>query len=222
MCLSQMKMLKKIIQHCAKMVHLFGLGLCFSVLYLPALSAQQTSYNETQLISKAEQSLSALTTVQAAFVQISSDGSVGEGVLYLRRPVQLRLEYKNPETLTLITSSVWLYVDDKIAKSVQALPIGQTPLAPLLQKEISFRSNDFKTSARTKDGIAIITLSKEEGEGAGTLALEFDEASWQLRKWVITDVLGIRTSVTLQNPVYGIELANSLFGVPGYDNQNSN
>ena len=183
---------------------------------LPALG-QSKDVSETQLIKRAEQAITRIKTLQADFLQISSDGSVGEGILYFRRPTQLRLEYKNPETLTLITSRVWLYVDDKIAKSVQAIPIGQTPLSPLLREIVSFRSAEFSTSARASDGVAVISMTKEDGEAAGQLDLEFDTDSWQLRRWVITDLLGVKTTVTLQNPVYGRALENRLFGVPGYD-----
>jgi len=188
---------------------------------LPA-AAQAPSYDEAQLVRQAEQAIKKIKTLQADFVQISSDGSIGEGVLYFRRPTQLRLEYKNPETLTLVTSKVWLYVDDKIARSVQAIPLGQTPLAPILEESVSFRSKDFQTKARANDGIAIITMIREEGEAAGQLDLEFDMTSWQLRRWVITDVLGVKTSVTLQNPVFDRKLANKLFGVPGYATPSDN
>ena len=178
--------------------------------------AQASSYTETQLIQQAEQAISKVTTLQAKFLQVSSDGSLGEGMLYFRRPTQLRLEYQNPDSLTLITSRVWLYVDDKIAKSVQAIPLGQTPLSPLLKKTISFRSKEFTTSASARDGIATISIRKEDGDAAGQLDLEFDTDSWKLRRWVITDLLGVKTTVILQNPVYGGALANRLFGVPSY------
>ena len=75
-----------------------------------------------------------------------------------------------------------------------------------------------KTSASLEDGIVSVQLDKETGEGAGSLLLEFDANSWQLRRWVITDALGITTTVTLQNPVYGEKLANRLFSVPSYQN----
>ena len=191
------------------------LALAIMLMGLP-VGAQASSYTETQLIQRAEQAISKISTLQAKFLQVSSDGSVGEGVLYFRRPTQLRLEYQNPNTLTLITSRVWLYVDDKIVKSVQAIPLGQTPLSPLLKKTVSFRSEEFATSASARDGIAVISMRKEDGDAAGQLDLEFDTDSWQLRRWVITDLLGVKTTVTLQNPVYGTALANRLFGVPSY------
>ena len=205
-----------------KPLYLASLLLLFFAVVVMPMVAQASSYSETQLIQRAEQSISKIKTLSANFLQISSDGSVGEGVLYFRRPTQLRLEYKKPETLTLVTSRVWLYVDDKVAKSVQAIPLGQTPLSLLLSEEISFRSEDFKTSAVAQDGIAVITMVKQDGDAAGQLDLEFDTDSWQLRRWVITDLLGVETIVTLQNPIYGRALANRLFGVPSYDQNSDN
>ena len=205
-----------------KPLYLASLLLLFFAVVVMPMVAQASSYSETQLIQRAEQSISKIKTLSANFLQISSDGSVGEGVLYFRRPTQLRLEYKKPETLTLVTSRIWLYVDDKVAKSVQAIPLGQTPLSLLLSEEISFRSEDFKTSAVEQDGIAVITMVKQDGDAAGQLDLEFDTDSWQLRRWVITDLLGVETIVTLQNPIYGRALANRLFGVPSYDQNSDN
>ncbi len=190
---------------------------CVIGLILPVQLAAQ-SPDETKLIARAEQAISELTTLKAAFIQVSSDGNVGEGRVYFRRPHQLRLDYENPATLSIVTSRVWVYVDDKIDKFVQALPVLETPFAPLLSETVSFRSQDVKTSANFEDGIVSVGLEKDTGEGAGRLMLEFDASSWQLRRWVITDALGITTTVTLQNPIYGEKLANRLFGVPSYQN----
>ena len=189
----------------------------FFSFFLPAQLVAQSA-DETKLIARAEQAISDLITLKATFIQVSSDGSLGEGRVYFRRPHQLRLDYENPATLSIVTSRVWVYVDDKIDKFVQALPVSETPFFPLLLDTISFRSQDVKTSASLEDGIVSVQLDKETGEGAGSLLLEFDASSWQLRRWVITDALGITTTVTLQNPVYGEKLANRLFSVPSYQN----
>jgi len=188
--------------------------ICF---FLPAQLVAQSA-DETKLIARAEQAISDLVTLKATFIQVSSDGSLGEGRVYFRRPHQLRLDYENPATLSIVTSRVWVYIDDKIDKFVQVLPVSETPFFPLLSDTVSFHSQDVKTSAGLEDGIVSVRMDKETGEGAGSLLLEFDASSWQLRRWVITDALGITTTVTLQNPVYGAKLANRLFGVPSYQN----
>ena len=76
--------------------------------------------------------------LKATFIQVSSDGSVGEGRLYFRRPHQLRLDYENPATLSIVTSKIWVYVDDKIDQFVQAIPVSETPFAPFYQKQSVF------------------------------------------------------------------------------------
>ena len=186
-------------------------------LVLPSHLVAQSA-EETKLIARAEQAITELTTLQAKFIQISSDGTVGEGQVYFRRPFQLRLDYTNPETLSIVTSRIWVYIDDKLAQTVEAYPVSETPFAPLLEQAVSFRSEQVDTSARLENGIASVVLEKDTGEGAGRLTLEFDAGSWQLRRWVITDALGVTTTVTLQNPVYGGSLNNRLFGVPSYQN----
>ena len=189
----------------------------FISLILPVQLAAQSA-DATKLIARAEQAITELKTLKAGFIQVSSDGSVGEGRVYFRRPHQLRLDYENPATLSIVTSRVWVYMDDKVDEFVQALPVSETPFAPLLAERVSFRSQDVKTSASLEGGIVSIRMEKDRGEGAGRLLLEFDANSWHLRRWVITDALGIITTVTLQNTVYGEKLANRLFGVPSYQN----
>ena len=90
--------------------------------FLPAQLVAQSG-DETKLIARAEQAISDLKTLKATFIQISSDGSLGEGRVYFRRPHQLRLDYENPATLSIVTSRVWVYVDDKIDKFVEDLRI---------------------------------------------------------------------------------------------------
>ena len=107
-------------------------------------------------------------------------------------------------------------VQDKIDKQVTSYPISQSPFAPLLKREITLRGEDVDVSARLDDGVAAGTLQKKEGEAAGSLTLEFDVQSWRLRRWIITDAVGIQTQVTLQNPVYDVSLANKLFAKPAY------
>ena len=186
-------------------------------LVLPSHLVAQSA-EETKLIARAEQAITELTTLQADFIQISSDGTVGEGQVYFRRPFQLRLDYTNPETISIVTSRIWVYIDDKLAQTVEAYPVSETPFAPLLAKSVSFRSEEIIAEAKTDGGIVIVQMEKDAGQGAGRLALEFEKSSWQLRRWIITDSLGVTTTVTLQNPVYGRKLANRLFGAPSYEN----
>jgi hypothetical protein len=60
-------------------------------------------------------------------------------------------------------------------------------------------------------------MSRDTGEGAGRLTLEFNADTSRLMRWIIIDAIGVKTTVSLQNPVYDVGLENKLFGVPSYE-----
>jgi outer membrane lipoprotein-sorting protein len=191
-----------------------SLGLVFSILVMQmSLTAQAAD-----AVSAAENWFADLTTMQADFTQISSDGSAAEGTLYLRRPHRMKIEYDGDDALVLITTPVWLHVDQPKQKRVTSYPISETALSLILKEKVVLRADDFQTSARVADGIATIYLSKESGEAAGDLALEFSLQPFQLRKWTVRDSVGVTTSVTLQNMKFGLTFQNELFRQNEYSN----
>ena len=88
----------------------------------------------------------------------------------------------------------------------------------ILKEKVVLRADDFQTSANVADGIATIYLSRESGEAAGDLALEFSLQPFQLRKWTVRDSVGVTTSVTLQNMKFGLKFRNELFRQNEYSN----
>ena len=169
------------------------------------------------LVGRAEQALMDFSTLQADFVQISSDGTAISGKLYLRRPNRMRIDYEESVQLSLVATPLWLHVDDKQARQVASYPVRQTPLAPLLQKQISLRGDDFETRIAEADGIAQITLSRQTGEAAGELLLEFELPKFRLRRWIVTDAVGVKTMVTLQNVRLNLPMKIDNFIAPQYE-----
>ncbi|WP_438997367.1 LolA family protein [Candidatus Puniceispirillum sp.] len=191
-----------------------SLGFVFIILMMQlSLTAQAAD-----TVSAAENWFADLTTMQADFTQISSDGSAAEGTLYLRRPHRMKIEYEGDDGLILITTPVWLHVDQPKQKRVTSYPISETALSLILKEKVVLRADDFQTSARVADGIATIYLRKESGEAAGDLALEFSLKPFQLRKWTVRDSVGVTTSVTLQNMKFGLTFQNELFRQSDYSN----
>ena len=188
------------------------------MLFCSIASAQSTrTVEESKLISKAEADFSSLSSLRAEFIQISADGAISQGMIYLRRPYQLRLDYINPDSLSLITSKRVIYIDDKIGKQVDVYPLFETPFAPILRDEVRFTGPEFTTKARLESGVISIEMSRDTGEGAGRLTLEFNADTSRLMRWIIIDAIGVKTTVSLQNPVYDVGLENKLFGVPSYE-----
>ena len=194
--------------------YIAGLFLLLAIIISPNYSKAATS--DSEHIASAEKAIQNISTLQANFTQISSDGSYAVGTLYFRRPFQMRLEYNLEEPYNLITTRKWLIVDEPANKKASNYPISETPFAPLLKDTVSLIGDDFRTTSRMSDGLVEINLRKDAGENAGELILLFEPNDMNLRGWIVIDTLGVKTKVTLQNEIYGRELANKLFGKPLY------
>ena len=185
-----------------------------AIIISPNYSKAATS--DSEHIASAEKAIQNISTLQANFTQISSDGSYAVGTFYFRRPFQMRLEYNLEEPYNLITTRKWLIVDEPANKKASNYPISETPFAPLLKDTVSLIGDDFSTTSRMSDGLVEIKLRKDAGENPGELILLFEPNDMNLRGWIVIDTLGVKTKVTLQNEIYGRELANKLFRKPLY------
>jgi len=192
-----------------------GAGLALIVLMLPGLV-------RADVVGDAEDWFNKISTMQADFIQVASDGSTASGVIHLRRPHQMKIVYDLEEPLILLTTRIWIHVDRPNDRTVTSYPISETPLSLLLKKEVRLRSDAFTTSSNVENGIVRVLLAKETGEAAGELTLEFTEKPFVLRKWTIRDAADVTTTVTLQNMRFGHQYENRMFARPDYTLTGSN
>jgi len=168
-------------------------------------------------VQQAERWFAKVTTMRADFTQIASDGSAAEGKMVMRRPSRLKITYDSEPALNLITTPVWLHVDLPDERRVTSYPISETPLSLILADPVSLRPAGYETIVTERaGGIMQIAIHKDSGEGAGRLTLEFTDSPFQLRRWIVEDVAGIQTSVTLQNMAFGLPVENAEFSLPNY------
>ena len=198
-----------------KMVAWLAAALSFIVLALPGMA-------RADVVSEAEDWFNGISTMQADFIQVASDGTTASGIIHLRRPHQMKIVYDLEEPLILLTTRIWIHVDRPNDKTVTSYPISETPLSLLLKKDVRLRSDEFTTSSNVQNGIVRVMLAKETGEAAGELTLEFTEKPFVLRKWTIRDAADVTTTVTLQNMRFGHQYENKMFARPDYTPTGSN
>ena len=198
-----------------KMVAWLAAAMSFVVLALPGMA-------RADVVSEAEDWFNGISTMQANFIQVASDGTTASGVIHLRRPHQMKIVYDLEEPLILLTTRIWIHVDRPNDKTVTSYPISETPLSLLLKKDVRLRSDEFTTSSNVQNGIVRVMLAKETGEAAGELTLEFTEKPFVLRKWTIRDAADVTTTVTLQNMRFGHQYENKMFARPDYTPTGSN
>ena len=144
------------------MVAWLAAALSFIVLALPGMA-------HADVVSEAEDWFNGISTMQADFIQVASDGTTASGVIHLRRPHQMKIVYDLDEPLILLTTRIWIHVDRPNDKTVTSYPISETPLSLLLKKDVRLRSDEFTTSSNVQNGIVRVMLAKETGEAAGEL-----------------------------------------------------
>ena len=168
-------------------------------------------YSKSQeYILEAENWLNRLTTMTADFVQISSDGRIAEGKLFLKKGKGFRFEYNPPSKLLIVGRKNIVIVQDLENKTSTNYPLFNNPLGKFLSDDVTFTQKGFVTSSEKGSGIIKI-LIESELEDEGLLELEFSNKPFQLRKWKIIDKIGTEVNVTLQNHSFGMDLPNKTF-----------
>ena len=155
-----------------------------------------------------------LNTLEASFIQISSDGDIKRGKIFLNLPGKLRIDYIEPDDLLITSNGFWLTVQNKKLKQTNNIPLERTPLNLFLNKKFNFDDN---SNIKFKIENNVITLTFFEDQKESKFELEFNSNPLRLRKWIIIDEFENKTSVMLQNIEMDVKLSNKIFIPDFYD-----
>lgn len=174
-------------------------------------------------LSELSDYLNGLTTVVTDFTQVNDDGSISTGKIYIQRPGRVRFEYSPPDTSLVIAGagSVGIF-DAKSNQPPERYPLKQTPLNLILGDNIDLGLADM-VIGHIDDGTSTRVLAQDpEYPEYGTIELVFTADPIALRQWVITDDLGIRTTVILGELKQGEELDPFLFDIAAETEKRAN
>ncbi len=171
-------------------------------------------------IERIESYLAKIETIRARFNQVSPDGSVSQGLFYLRRPGRFRFEYDSPTPLLVVGDSFWIVFEDRELGQLERIPMSSTPLSILTQDNIDFRSESVAATLRIEGGLMWLTLHERDDEEQGSLTLTFDQSPTRLRQWIITDSQGLTTEITLSQTETNVPLDPKLFVYNDSQNEN--
>lgn len=174
-------------------------------LSMPSAFAQATLTPEAQkTLAEVEASLNEITTIEARFIQVSSDGSTAEGSILISRPGKLRMDYDPPVQLQVIADGVTLNVIDAELKELTSIPLGLTAANFLLREKISFSDGLKVTGLRQETGLIKIDIVQTDAPEAGSVELVLTDAPLQLIQWTVTDAQAEKTRVTLFDQRRGV------------------
>ena len=187
-----------------------------SSLLFPSLLAPQpitASFNskEKSEINRIEVYLNGIKSLRADFLQVSSNGNMATGKLYMARPGRIRFEYDPPSPILLLSDGYFLRYVDKDLEQVTHLWLDNTPIGFLLDEDIKLSKSITVTKFSQNANVLIINLKNSEKPEQGAISLIFSDKPLKLKKWVIKDAQGITTTITLNNSERAIELNPTLF-----------
>ena len=159
--------------------------------------------------------INGLTTAEAGFRQINSDGSESTGRVFIRRPGRMRFEYDAPEpTLVLASGGQVAVFDSKSNQPPEQYPLKRTPLNLILGRHIDLGQAKMVVGHYEQGALTVVAAQDPEHPEYGTLQLAFSDNPVALRQWIVTDEAGGQTRVILDRLETGMSFKSSLFSIP--------
>ena len=139
-------------------------------------------------LNKISDYINGLTSLQADFEQVNSDGSIDTGKLYIRRPGRMRLEYTAPNNALVIAGagSVAIF-DDKSKNGPTLFPLKKTPLNLLLKKNVDLYKNEIITEHTANNENTFIVATDPKRKSQGSIKIVFSNSPVSLQGWTITN-----------------------------------
>ena len=184
-----------------------------SYFFLIIFSSQisSASANSQILSSQIENFFKNLATLEADFIQVSPSGNVSNGKIYLDLPGKLRIDYKNPNNLLITSKGFWIVIQDRQSKTTNNIPVKSSPFSIFLENEPFLKNKNFKTEYSIDTGIITLKIKSLKNDKPEGLIIEFSEKPFNLKKWIISDTFGEKTTVLIQNAKYNNKLSHLLF-----------
>jgi outer membrane lipoprotein-sorting protein len=152
-------------------------------------------------------------TMKGEFIQTSPKGRATRGVMHLAKPGKLRFEYEPPNPLLIASDGKWLTIKNKQKEKGDQVPLSSTPLRLIVAAKLNLLQEAVIVGFQQDGGMSTLALADKKGSIPGQIILVFDDASNELRQWIIVDGKGQRTTVELANLEKNVKINPKLFQV---------
>ena len=156
-------------------------------------------------IKRIEDYLNGITTMQAKFQQVSlSDQQISFGMIYVRRPGFLRVQYDPPRQDILVADSIAISYYDAELNQLNQAPLKLSPLWFLLRDDVKLGGDVTVTSFQRGPNAFQIGLVQTDEPDAGTVTMVLGDKPLELQQWSIIDQKGNEVRVALFNAEFGM------------------
>lgn len=158
--------------------------------------------------------LRAVTTMTATFQQTDAQGRSRGGTLTLKRPGKIRFQYEKSVPLLIVGDGKALTMIDYQVRQVSRWPIGDSPLAALIDpnRDVS----RYGKLIPAPPGRILVEGKDPKHPEFGTITIGFSKApsapgGLLLAGWTVMDAQGNRSTVVLSDQRFGMEISDKAF-----------
>lgn len=170
---------------------------------------------QTGELAKVQAHLRAVTTMTADFAQTDRSGRTLTGTVVLKQPGKIRFQYQKDVPLLIVGDGKALTMIDYKVNQVSRWPVGNSPLALLLDpsKDISRYAHVLPGAP---DGRIVIEGRDPKHPEFGTITIGFSAKAGapgglMLSGWSVLDAQGNRTTTVLSNQKFGAPVSDQTF-----------
>ena len=171
----------------------------------------QLTAQDQQDLARLETYLRSIGTLEARFVQVSSDGGFARGSVWLQRPGRMRFEYDDPVPILLIANGLELLYYDRELEQPTFVPLWQTPLWMVLREKATLTEGIEVVGLRRSPTELSVRIRESDAPDRGELVLRFAPQPLSLLGWTVIDVQGVATEVSLVDPRWGVSVDRERF-----------
>ncbi|UZK65208.1 LolA family protein [Sphingomonas sp. M1-B02] len=192
---------------------MFARPLVLTLLAAPALIAAAPVQRDE--LAQVQQHLQGVTSMTAAFTQTDRNGRTLTGNMTLKRPGKIRFQYQKGVPQLIVADGSSLYFIDYQVKQVDRWPIGNSPLAVLLNPKRDITK--YATLKPTGDPrVVSIEVHDSAHPEYGRITMIFQKnasapAGLMLQGWVALDSQNNRTTIRLSNQKFNASISDGAF-----------
>lgn len=184
-------------------------------LLAPAIVVAAPAAAQSGDLAMVQQHLQGVNSMTASFAQTDRNGRTLNGTMTLKRPGKIRFQYEKGIPQLIVADGNSLYYIDYQVRQVERWPIGNSPLAVLLnpKRDIS-KFAVLKPSGDPR--VLSVEVHDPKHPEYGRITLIFQKsasgpAGLMLQGWVALDSQNNRTTIRLSNQRFNASVADSTF-----------
>ena len=181
-------------------------------LLFAAMLIAGSAHAENADLTKIENYLNNISTLEAGFAQMSSNGGSAEGKIYIEKPSKIRMEYTAPDQLLIVGNGEYIIYNDKELDQITNIDYKDIPATMILSNKIKFDGKNLKVTDFYKDsGQTSVTVEMPNSPGVKPITLIFDNSPFRLKQWKVIDQQNIEVTISLFDAEQDKKLSADLF-----------